>query len=617
MVAKDLPTLAEKIWDSVDRFEDRPAQTWYDGETWHTRTYGEFGRSIQQIAGGLVAAGIEKGDRVAIWSKNSIRWAEVDLANQMIGAVTVPVYDTLTGGQAAYILEDSGAKLLFVQDESVLDRLKAEKKATKGLKEIVALDGECSCTSYDAFAAKGAEHFAAHPSFFQEARESVGPDDLASLVYTSGTTGNPKGVMLTHANFASNALLGPYLANIDENDKYLSFLPLSHVFERTGGHFMAYISGAHVVFARDITLLTEDMVTHSPTIMMSVPRLYEKIYAKITKKLEEGSPVKRFLFAQAVSVGRAANVYRVRGVKVPASLRRRLAFFDMLVYKKLRQAVGGKLRYFVSGGAALNKEIEEFFWAVGIEILQGYGLTETSPVVHVNYPGHVRFGSVGHAVPRCETKIDTTGWESARKDVVEGEICVRGPMVMKGYFHNDKATQEVMDEDGFFHTGDIGYIDDDGFLFITDRKKEILVLANGKNVAPQPIEGLLKLQPHIEQACIIGDDKNFVTALLVPDFEALEEYAATHGIVAGSGNELVATAEVRGLFEREVEAVNAQLARFEQIKKFEVLGEEWTVEGGELTPSLKLKRRIILDKFQPLVEKLYEGVQRVTKVGSK
>ncbi|MGB1585499.1 MAG: AMP-dependent synthetase/ligase [Thermoplasmatota archaeon] len=601
-------TVTKVFWDSVEKNRDTTAQTWFEDDAWHSRTYGDFGDAVAGLALGLLAAGVKKGDRVSVWSKNSPRWAEVDMADQTIGACTVPIYDTLTGGQGAYILNNSDAKVLFVEDKEMLDRVWAVKDQIKSVKTFVVLDDtpvrRAGCTTYKAFVKKGADFAKKNPDALEKAKKSVKPSDLASFVYTSGTTGDPKGVMLSQWNLASNALVAQTCVDIGPSDKFLSFLPLSHVFERTGGHFTAYGAGAQVVFARGIETLTDDMKTHSPTIMMSVPRLYEKIYAKIMAGVEGGSFLKRFIFNWAIAQGKAANVYRQRNEPLPRSLQGKVNRAHNLVFKKLHAAVGGNLRYFVSGGAALNKEIEEFFWAAGIEILVGYGLTETSPVTNVNRPGAVRFGSVGKAVPGAEIKIDTSEWVSSREDVAEGEICIKGDMVMQGYFKNKKATDEVMDKDGFFHTGDVGYLDDDGFLFITDRKKEIIVMSNGKNVAPQPIEGLLKLQPHIEQACLIGDDRKYMACLIQPDFEALEDFARANGIAA-TGDQLVADQRVVSLFEKEVEAVNAQLSRYEQIKKFWLMPAPWGVDSGELTPTLKLKRRIIADKFQSVIDSLY------------
>ncbi len=603
-------TLKTLFWNNVDQNGDQPAQTWFDGSEWKTRSFSEFGQSIKDVAQGLMALGVKRGDRVAIWSKNSPRWAEVDWADQTVGFATVPIYDTLTAPKAAYILNDSEAKVMFVQDRGMLDKILEVEKDIKTVKHYIMLEGRAPTGRKDvityAALVKEAKAFAKkHPKRLDGAMAKVKPDDLASLVYTSGTTGDPKGVMLSQWNFASNAAVARACVDFGVGDKFLSFLPLSHVFERTGGHFAAYTAGAQVVFARGIETLTDDMQLHHPTIMMSVPRLYEKIHAKIMAGVSSASWLKRTIFNWALAQGRAANVYRQRNEPIPKSLQKKLDKADKLVFGKLKAAVGGNIRFFVSGGAALSKDIEEFFWAAGVCILQGYGLTETSPVVNVNRPDKLRFGSVGNPVPGATIKIDTSEWQSQRTDVVEGEICVKGPMVMHGYFNNKKATDEVMDKEGFFHTGDIGYVDEDGFLFITDRKKEIIVMSNGKNVAPQHLEGLLKLQPHIALACAIGDDRKYMSALIVPDFEALETFATANGIAASDAERLVADQRVVSLIEREVEAVNQHLSRYEQIKKFWILHEDWIPGGDELTPTLKIKRRVVATKFKDAIANLY------------
>ncbi len=599
-------TISKMFLESVAAHGEHKAQTWFDGEAWQSRTYSEYGAAVRDVANGLLSLGIKPGDRVAIWSKNSPRWAETDFANACVGFVTVPIYDTLTGPQGAYILNDSGAKVLFVQDPDMLARLDAVRKDVKA-DSIVLLEGTSrkkGVITYDRLIKDGQAYAKKEPEAFDKLAAKVKPSDLISLVYTSGTTGDPKGVMLTQNNFASNAAMAATCVVIGPEDTFLSFLPLSHVFERTGGHFTAYTVGAHVFFARSIDTLLDDMQIAKPTIMMSVPRLYEKIYSRINDTIKKSGAIKRFFFNGAMQTGMAANVYVQRNEPLPRSLEKKVAGAQRRVFAKLQARVGGNLRYFVSGGAALSQEIEEFFWAAGIKILQGYGLTETSPVITVNRPGHLRFGSVGKAVPGAEIRIDTSEWESQRTDVVEGEIIVKGPMVMQGYYNNKKATNEVMDKDGWFHTGDVGYIDEDGFVFITDRKKEIIVMSNGKNVAPQPIENRLKLQPHIAQACVIGDKKKYMSALICPDWEALETFALANGIAA-KGGQLVSDQRVVSLIEKEVEQVNTHLARYEQIKKWWIVDQDWTVETGELTPSLKLKRRVISDKFGNEIEKLY------------
>ena len=601
-------TLCEMFWGAVRAHGPRPAQEWHEDGAWRSRTYAEFGQAVRDVAHGLLALGVKKGDRVAIWSKNCPQWAEVDFANQTAGLVTVPVYDTLTGDKGAYILDDAEAKVLFVQEAGILERVLSVRSALKTVKAIVLIQGRTSAEgvlSYADFVARGRAWGAESPKKLDQMAAKVAPGDLASLVYTSGTTGEPKGAILTHGNFATNARCIE-LVDVGPEDVFLSFLPLSHVFERTGGHFGAYRLGAKVVFARSVDTLMDDMQAARPTIMMSVPRLYEKMYSRMTETVARSSFLKRRIFEWALAVGKAANVYRERDEPLPKGLAAKVHRADRLVFHKVKERVGGRLRYFVSGGAALSKDIEEFFWAAGICILQGYGLTETSPVTNVNLPRQLRFGSVGKCVPQVTCRIDTAEWEPAKpQPFPEGEVCFKGPNVFQGYWRSEAATRAVFDADGWFHTGDIGYVDADGYLFITDRKKEIIVMSNGKKVPPQAIENALKIQPHVAQAMVVGVDRNYIAALLVPNWEALETFCLENGIAKEDRAALVADTRVVSLFEREVEAVNATLSRYEQIKKFWILHQDWSVETGELTPSLKLKRRIVLDKFRDSLARLY------------
>lgn len=601
-------TLCKLFWTPATQYAQRTAQEWHADGAWTSRTYAQFGQAVRDVAHGLLALGLKKGERVAIWSRNCPQWAEVDFADQTAGLVTVPIYDTLTGEKGAYIVNDADAKVLFVQDAGILERVLAARSSMKGLKAIVLIQGRTTAAgvqSYADFVAAGRSWGTENPKKLDAIAAKISPNDLASIVYTSGTTGDPKGAVLTQGNFASNAA-AMNLVQVGPEDVFLSFLPLSHVFERTGGHFGAYGMGAKVVFARSIDTLTDDMQYAKPTIMMAVPRLYEKIYSRIKDSVAKSSFLKRAIFNWAIDQGRAANVYRERNEPLPDALAKKVARADKLVFHKLKDRVGGRLRFFVSGGAALSREIEEFFWAAGITILQGYGLTETSPVCNVNLPHQMRFGSVGRVIPGVTCRIDTSEWESAKsRPTPEGEICYKGPNIFQGYFRNDKATSECFDADGWFHTGDIGFVDNEGFLFITDRKKEIIVMSNGKKVPPQVIENALKIQPHIGQAMVVGDDRNYIAALIVPNWESLEQFALANGIGREDKPRLVADQRVVSLIEREVEAVNKTLSRYEQIKKFWILPAEWSVDSGELTPSLKLKRRIILDKQKAAVGHLY------------
>ncbi len=609
-------TLAELFWNSVRDNGELPAQEWFDQGAWHSRSYLDFGRSVRDLANAMLAAGIKKGDRVAIWSKSSPQWAAIDFACQSAGFVAVPIYDTLTGEKAAYILKDSQTRLVFVQDVALLARLAPVRSGLRSLEHVVLMTGhDAAAVAVAPLIAQGRIWAATHPSDLDKAVAAIDSDDLASIVYTSGTTAEPKGVMLTHGNFSSNAHEIMGCVKFGTEDTFLSFLPLSHVYERAAGHFAAYGAGSKVCFARSVDTLMEDMQYSKPTIMTSVPRLYEKMHGRIRDTIAKESGIKRKIFAWAIATGRKAIPYRTNDQPVPKGLARKLAIADKLVFAKLRARLGGRLRYFVSGGAALSTEIESFFWAAGIQILQGYGLTETSPLTNVNRPGGIRLGSVGRTIPHVQCRIDTTAWEPTRPPEEgkppEGEICFKGPNVMQGYWRDEVATRAVFDKAGWFHTGDIGYVDADGFLFITDRKKEIIVMSNGKKVAPQVIENALQLQPHIVQACLLGDGRNYIAALVVPNWPAVETFAVEFGIHATDRERLAADPRVLSLIEAEVEAVNARLSRYEQVKKFWIVPAEWSVESGELTPSMKLKRRVIQDKFKGMVKGLYtDGTKR-------
>lgn len=616
---KEAATIAELYWNSVRDHGERTAQEWFDGTTWRTRNYLQFGRAVRDLGNAMLARGLKKGDRVAIWSKSSPHWAAADMACLSAGLVTVPIYDTLTGEKAAYILQDSGSVLLFAQDPVILARLAPHRAALKALKHTVVIEGQAAgvagspeALAFTDFISSGQAWAQTHSDALDKAVKAVDPDDLASIVYTSGTTGEPKGVVLTHGNFTANAHAIMGVVKFGPEDVFLSFLPLSHVYERAAGHFSAYGAGSRVCFARSLETLTDDMQHAKPTIMTSVPRLYEKMYGRIRDAMAKESFLKRAIFDWAMGVGKESVPYRTSGKEMPSGLARKLGIADKLVFHKLRDRLGGRLRFFVSGGAALSKDIESFFWSAGIVILQGYGLTETSPVTNVNRPGAIKIGSVGKTLPKVQVKIDTAAWEPVRPrepgqtgHPEEGEICFKGPNVMQGYWKKKEATAAVFDAQGWFHTGDVGYVDNEGYLFITDRKKEIIVMSNGKKVAPQAVENALQLQPHIAQACILGEKKNYIAALIVPNWESVERFALEAGVTHKDRDRLASDPRVMSLIEQEVEAVNAHLSRYEQIKKFWILPAEWTVESGELTPSMKLKRRIIQDKFKADVERLY------------
>jgi len=555
----------------------------------------ELVHQVHRLSRALETMGVEPGDRVALMADNGPHWPAIDFATLCRGAATVPIYPSLLPDQAAYIAQDSGAKVIFVHTRDQLEGLLAHRAELPDLQKLVLIAGSVSgdpeiVTTLDAVVAAGDDFDV--DAFTQHARQAK-PDDLASLVYTSGTTGKPKGVMLTHGNFVSNIVTAMGLVDFRPDQTSLSFLPLAHVFERMIDYCYFY-KGVSIAYAESVQTVAQNMMEVRPHVFVSVPRVYEKVYAKVQDGVAAGSAVKQKLFHWAEEVGRRAMPYRLRGEEPGGLLGLQLAIASGLVHSKVKSRLGGRFEYAVSGGAPLGRELAEFFWSLGIEIYEGYGLTETSPVIAVNYPGNARMGTVGKIVPGVEVKI-----------AADGEILARGPNIMKGYFNNPEATREVIDPDGWFHTGDIGELDDDGYLRITDRKKEIIVNAYGKNVAPAPIENALKATRYVSQAVIIGDKRKFLAALVVPDLEALATWATQHGKGGATGQQLIDDPEVKTLIGADVEAVNHTLASYERIVTWTLLPEEFTLEGGELTPTQKIKRRVIHDKYGEQIESMY------------
>jgi long-chain acyl-CoA synthetase len=563
---------------------------------WHQYTWADVETIVRETAMGLIELGLEEGDRVAIMAETSPQWTWVDLATASARGVLVTVYPTNTAGQMAYIAKDSGAKMLVVQGASELAKYREVARELPDVRRVIVIDplvdgGEDHILTLDRIREFGRS--GAHDERLEERLDAVKPSDLLTLIYTSGTTGNPKGVMLTHANLMSNVRAVLSVAPIRDDDLDLAFLPLSHSLERMAMYTMM-AAGLTSAFAEDISRLVQNMQEVRPTVMVAVPRIYEKMYGRIVDSVESGSNTKKKIFEWALGVGRQVSALQIakRPIPIALSLQYKLAY--RLVFSKLVERMGGRLRFFISGGAPLAQELAEFFHAAGILICEGYGLTETSPVTNLNTPDHVKFGTVGRALPGVEVRL-----------AGDGEILVRGPNVMTGYYNMPEATAEVMGPDGWFHTGDIGEIDADGFLRITDRKKDIIVTAGGKNVAPQNIENLLKMEKYIEQVCVIGDKRKYLTALVVPSFEQLRDWAAQNGASVDDREALVKAPEVRALIQRAIDNVNTQLARFETIKRFELLPEEFTVENELLTPSLKVRRKQVMHRYRDDIAALY------------
>lgn len=567
-----------------------------DGEVWQAIPTQDLCERIRSMALGFRRLGIERGDRVALLSANRPEWPATDYAILTAGGVTVPIYPTLLAEQVRYLLEDSGAKAIVVAGAEQLEKVLSIRAGLPELQEIIAVapDGPLpqGVRTWSDLADIGGGWSAGKAKAAAEDLGAIGPDDLASIIYTSGTTGVPKGVMLTHGNFIHNVIACCAAVPFVSSDVCLSFLPLSHVYERMVEYCYFY-RGATIAYAESIDTVARDLQEVRPTVACGVPRVFEKMHRRMLDAAEDFPPVRRMMFRWAMAVARRHGALAGMGGGSGPFLSAQQRLADRLVYSKLRERLGGRLRFFVTGSAPLPREIAEFFHGAGIIILEGYGLTETSPVISLNRIGSVCFGTVGKPIDGVEVKIAD-----------DGEILTRGPSVMSGYFNNEQATREVMRE-GWFCTGDIGRIDEHGCLVITDRKKEVLKTSGGKMIAPQPIENQLRADRFIAQAIVIGDRRKFISALLVPDVEQLKSYVERKGIKDAPLDTLLRDAKIVDLFERRVARINERLARYERIKAFRVLNREFSLENREITLTLKLRRKVIIEHYSDRIEEMY------------
>ena len=591
---------SQVFWDQVNKYGDRVAMRYKPKDKWEEISWNQFGDLVRNTSKALLECGIGEQETVGIFSQNMPLWTVADIASLCIRGIPVPIYATNTAKQAEYIINDAEIKVLFVGDaeqySKIMQILPENKHLQKIIvfKESVPIQKSEKIMYFKDFLKIGEQ--SNKDTILSERMQKAKIDDLLTLIYTSGTTGEPKGVMLTHSNVIFQK--GEHdlrLIDPNDNDVSLAFLPLSHVFERIWTYYV-FATGMTNNYLEDPGKIIECIQEVKPTIMCAVPRFYEKIYATVFNQLESASPLKRKLFNWAVSVGAKHNNKKKDQQFIPPFLRFKFAIADTLVLKKIREVVGGRIKFFPCAGAPLSQDIEEFFYACGIFICYGYGLSETTATVTCHEPYKFKFGAVGKPLPHVEVKIDENN----------GEILVRGGNVMKGYYKKPQATSEVFTHDGWFRTGDAGYIEENGELRITERIKDLMKTSGGKYIAPQMIESTIGADHFIEQMAVIGDQRKYVTALIVPSFIALEEYAKTHNISFTSREDLISKPEIIEFYRQRIEEAQKELARFEKIKRFTLLPHEFTVESGEITPTLKIKRKAIADKYKDIIDAMYK-----------
>ncbi len=597
-MAKTPETLNELFFGAVERFSSkRAALRFKEAGRWHDVSHAQLARQVKHAALGLRDLGIDPGQRVAILSHNCAEWATADFACLTAGCPNVPIYPTLPPTQIAYLLNDSESRAVFVDDVEQYEKLAKIRGEIPSVAHLIVFPDEIQgsgVTTLRELLQRGAARESTADRYREEAL-AVGPDDLASIIYTSGTTGEPKGVMMTHGNFCSNVTAVMQILTLGPDDSCLSYLPLSHSLERMAGHYTMFHAGATINYAEGVDQLGADMLEVRPTVMISVPRLFEKMYARVVNAAMRGGAVARRAFHWARRTGERYTDRLLDGAPIPAWLALKQSIADRLVFAKMRERTGGRLRFLVSGGAPLSAEIARFFYAAGLPVLEGYGLTETAPVIAVNTLDALRIGTVGRPIPGVEVRI-----------AEDGEILARGPNIMQGYYRKPDATRAVVNEDGWFHTGDIGELDDDGFLTITDRKKDLIKTAGGKYVAPQPIENAVVTNSFVQNAVVIGNGRKFPSILVVPEFETVARWARGRGLPTDDHPALLSQPDVVAKIEREVMGCFRDLAAFERPKKVMLLEHDFTIERGELTPSLKVKRRVVEEHYRERIDRVYE-----------
>ncbi len=599
LYADEPPTLADLFINAATKYPQVNFLNFKRNGEWQSVGSAEMIRRIENCALGLYSLGLRKGDRAAILAPNSPEWTIADAGCQFAGIIDVPIYTSLAPTSVEYILKDSGARVMFLQDADSYDALKEVIRSAGAVEKVVLFESNSDdelVVTFEALRGSG-EKYREESGLLQELRKEISPEDVATLIYTSGTTGEPKGVMLTHNCIISNVIDAGEKYEFSSSDIPLSVLPLSHIFERSAMYLYIY-NGMAVHYAESVDKVPDNLAEVRPTIFVGVPRIFEKVYAKAKLKSAQAGGLKEKIFDWAIEVAKQYALRIETNEKASFALKLKYRLADKLVYAKLREFFGGRLRACITGGAALADDIYLIFNGAGISIMQGYGLTETSPVISSNNPQFSRLGSVGKPIRNVQVRI-----------AKDGEIEATGPGVMLGYYHKPDTTRDAFTEDGWFRTGDLGRIDDDGFLFVTDRKKELFKTSGGKYIAPSRIEQLIRSSRFVSQAVLVGNERKFAAALVVPNFEMLESYVRHKGYQPMTPEEMCADPRINDLIERQIALATDSLARFETVKKFALLEREFSVDGGELTPTLKVKRRVVDEKYKGLIDRFYDEAE--------
>lgn len=593
-------TIAQMFKNRVEKFGSRPALYKRRGNEWKSITYAEFGEQAKYAALGLYALGVRQKDCVCVLSTNRPEWLIADFGILSAGAVTVPVYPTLTPKDMVYIINHCSAKALLVEDEQMLEKIRPVENELPELSTVCVINGSFKklkkkTLSLKELLSKGIDLAKEKPALYDSLTEGTGWEDLATIIYTSGTTGPPKGAMISNKNILYVCKTLGEIWPMEGEERHLSYLPLSHVFERVAGEFYSVSRGAGIYFAESLDTIAQDAQDSKPTLFIGVPRVYEKMYERMKVSLQQETGLKKSLVDWAMSAGKQVTALRQEGKNISLALQTRYRVAEALVYKKFRARMGGEVQFFVSGAAPLSPEIQHFFHSAGLLLFEGYGLTETTAPATINLPENFQIGTVGKALPAVKIKI-----------AGDGEILIKGDNVFHGYYKNDEATKEAL-VGGWLHTGDVGQLDRNGFLKITDRKKDLLITAGGKNVAPQNIENSLKTSPYISQAVVLGDRKPYLVALITLNKEQIEKFAKEKNIDLGANSDFVSHPEIQNLVDAIVEEKNGDLAKFETIKKYRILNGDFSVDTGELTPTMKVKRKVVMEKYGNLVEEMYQS----------